>query len=233
MMKKLILAGAIFMAVWGWSVSVAVAAQTAATNKPALEPLNLALPAPAFQGTAIDPPEGPNIEKPSDKLRPPFLAPKGVLNLAAKMKVTSSDKSPVTGALEMVTDGNKESTDDSYVELHRRVQWFQIDIEAPYAIYVIMVWHAHNFPQIYHDVVIQVADDPEFLQDVRTVFNNDYDNSAGLGIGTDKEYFETHEGRLIDAKGVKGRYVRLYSRGSTFSGLNRMTEVEVYALAAP
>jgi len=81
---------------------------------------------------------------------------------------------------------------------------------------------------VYHDVVVQVADDPDFTQDVKTVYNNDYDNSSGLGVGTDKEYFETYEGRLIDAKGVEGRYVRTYSRGSTYSALNRQTEIEVW-----
>jgi len=94
------------------------------------------------------------------------------------------------------------------------------------------VWHAHNAPQVYHDVGVQISDDPDFVKDVQTVYNNDYDNSSGLGIGTDKEYFETFEGRLIDAKGVGGRYVRCHSRGSTYSALNRYTEVEVYGLPA-
>ena len=80
-------------------------------------------------------------------------------------------------------------------------------------------------------MVVQVADDPDFTQDVKTVYNNDKDNSSGLGVGTDKEYFETYEGRLMDAKGVEGRYVRLYSKGSTYSALNRYTEVEVWAPA--
>jgi hypothetical protein len=52
------------------------------------------------------------------------------------------------------------------------------------------------------------------------------------GAGTDREYFETNQGKLIDAKGVKARYVRLYSRGSTDSALNEYTEVEIYARPA-
>jgi len=231
-MKKQIMVGAILMAALGWSVDAVMAAETAATNKLALAPLNLALPIAAPKGTVPDIEITAHIEKPSDNPRPPFLAPQGVVNVAAKKKVTSSDKSPVSGSLALVTDGNKEATEDSYVELHKRVQWIQIDLEAEYAIYVIVVWHDHNYPQIYHDVVVQVADDADFLQGVQTVFNNDFDNSAGLGMGTDREYFENYEGRLMDAQGVKGRYVRLYSRGSTFSALNRITEVEVYGLPA-
>lgn len=195
-------------------------------------PLDIKLPIPAFMGTPTEIPASEHLEKPSDKPRAPFLAPKGVKNVALNKKVTSSDPSPVSGTLDLVTDGDKESSDNSYVELHRKTQWVQIDLEGDFTIYAIVVWHAHNTPQVYKDVIVQVADDADFTKDVKTLYNNDYDNSSGLGIGTDKEYFENYEGRLIDGKGVKGRYVRLYSKGSTFSALNRYTEVEVYGLPA-
>jgi len=42
---------------------------------------------------------------------------------------------------------------------------------------------------------------------VTTVFNNDHDNTSGLGAGKDKEYIETFDGKLFDPKGVKARYV--------------------------
>lgn len=196
--------------------------------EPELAPLPLKLPIPAFMGTPTDIPLGDHIEKPSDKPRPPFLAPKGVQNLALGKKVTSSDKSPITGSLELVTDGDKESNDNSFVELRRRTQWVQVDLEKRAKIYAILIWHAHNTYQVYHDVIVQVSDDPDFTQGVTTLFNNDYDNSSGLGVGTDKEYFENYEGKLIDAKGVEARYVRCYSRGSTYSALNRYTEIEVW-----
>ena len=65
-------------------------------------------------------------------------------------------------------------------------------------------------------------------KNVRTLFNNDTDNSAGLGAGTDMHYVETNKGELIDAKGVKARYVRLYSNGNNNNDLNHYIEVEVY-----
>ncbi|MBM3881607.1 MAG: discoidin domain-containing protein [Verrucomicrobia bacterium] len=195
-----------------------------------LAPLPLKLPIPAFMGTPTDIPLSDDIEKPSDKPRPPFLAPKGVQNVALDKRVTSSDKSPITGSYELVTDGDKESNDNSFLELHRKTQWVQIDLEKKYRMYAVVVWHAHNTFQVYRDVVVQVAEDPDFTQNVRTLFNNDRDNSSGLGVGTDKEYFEDYQGRLIDSKGVAARYVRLYSNGSTYSALNRYTEVEVWAL---
>jgi hypothetical protein len=67
---------------------------------------------------------------------------------------------------------------------------------------------------------------------VTTLFNNDVDNSSGLGVGTDREYFELHYGRVVAAKGVKARYVRGYSKGGSLSALNCWQEIEVYALPA-
>ena len=49
-------------------------------------------------------------------------------------------------------------------------------------------------------------------------------------MGTDREYFESNQGRLIDAKGLKARYIRGYTKGSTLSVLNCWEEIEVYAL---
>ena len=197
-----------------------------------MAPLGIVLPTPAFMGTPTEITITDDIEKPSDKPRAPFLAPKGCTNLALKKKVTSSDKAPISGELDLVTDGDKESSDSSFVELHRKTQWVQIDLEADAKIFAVVIWHAHNTSQLYHDVVVQVADDADFTQNVRTVFNNDRDNSSGLGVGKDKEYFEDYQGRLVDCKGEKGRFVRCYSKGSTFSALNRYTEIEVFGLPA-
>jgi len=79
---------------------------------------------------------------------------------------------------------------------------------------------------------VQVADDADFLENVRTLYNNDHDNSAGLGVGKDLAYVEVNSGRLIDTKGVKARYVRLYSRGSTAGEMNHYIEVEVFGRPA-
>jgi len=82
-------------------------------------------------------------------------------------------------------------------------------------------------------VVVQAADDRDFITNVRTLFNNDIDSSAGFGIGTDMHYIETYEGELIDclSEGIKARYVRLYSNGNSTNDLNHYIEVEVYGKA--
>ena len=107
-------------------------------------------------------------------------------------------------------------------------QWVQVDLGASRALHAILVWHYHSQARVYHDVVAQVSDDPAFKTGVTTVYNNDHDNSAKLGAGADKEYIEVAEGRLIDAKGTKGRFVRLYSNGNTTNDLSHYVEVEVY-----
>ena len=86
--------------------------------------------------------------------------------------------------------------------------------------------------KVYHDVIVRVADDPDFIENARTIFNNDADNSSGLGVGTNREYVETYEGKLINARGVKARCIRFYSKGSTESALNEYTEIEVYGRPA-
>ena len=40
------------------------------------------------------------------------------------------------------------------------------------------------------------------------------------------------EGKLIDAKGARARFLRFYSKGSTESALNEYTEIEVYGRPA-
>lgn len=197
-----------------------------------LEPLGLKLPKPVFAGTPKEVPAGTTVEKPTGKPRPIPLVPKGTINLAVGKKVTSS-KAPFDGSLALITDGVKEAKEGSAVELKAKVQWVQIDLGAPSTLYYIVAWHFHMEPTVFHDVVVQVSNDPEFIEGVTTLFNNDQDNTAGLGIGKDREYFETNEGKLVDAKGTKARYVRLYSNGSTYRDpLNRYTEVEVWGQPA-
>ncbi len=205
------------------------------TVKPAagakMTPLPIVLPKPMFVGTPTNI-RVENLQKPLGKPRPPFLAPVGCTNVALHKKVTSSDPEPIIGELDLITDGDKEGIDGSWVELGPMVQWVQIDLGAEYDIYAVVVWHYHRQARVYFDVIVQVADDPDFITNVRTIFNNDLDNSAGQGIGKDMHYIETSEGKLIDAKGVKARYVRLYSNGSNANDQNHYTEVEVYGKPA-
>jgi len=197
------------------------------TGTPELVPIELELPKAVFEGTPQDN-RVANLERPTGRPRPPFLAPAGTKNVAEGKPVSSSDEEPIIGEIEMITDGDKEAADGSYVELGPFTQHITIDLESACNVYAIVAWHYHKEARVYYDVVVQVADDPDFITNVRTLFNNDIDNSSGLGVGKDMHYTETNEGRLIDAKGVKARYVRLYSKGNTSNDLNHYIEVEVY-----
>ena len=186
-------------------------------------PLVTKLPDPLFVGTPV-PINIPNLE-PETKKWPDFQVPAGTVNLAAGKKVTSSDSDPVVGTFDLVTDGDKAGDEGSWVELGKGKQWVQIDLAKDANIYAVVVWHFHSQARVYRDVVVQVSDDPTFSKDVTTI----YDNSAS---GKDHPYTETYFGKLIDAKGVKGRYVRLYSNGNTTNQMNHYIEVEVFGKPA-
>lgn len=197
-----------------------------------LEKLPLELPNPAFAGTPKDLPKG-RILKSTGKPRAEFMAPKGLTNVAKKKPVTSSDKNPIIGDLALVTDDDKEALDGRWVELAPGKQWVQIDLQEEQNIFVVMLWHHHIEARVYHDIVVQVSNDPEMKKDVTTVFSNDYDNSLGMGVGDGYEYFENFEGFLIPVKGgVKGRYLRCWSNGSTSDDQNHYTEVEAWGKAS-
>ena len=218
-------------------LAVAISNLLLAPNLPAADaadmvPLALKLPAPAFKGTPKDLQRGPNVEPLSDKPRAPMMVPSGLKNIAPGSKITCSDKNVPADNLAKLTDGDKDASDQSIIFLRKGTQWVQMDFGSPQEIFALVIWHALNMAKVYHDVIVQVADDADFIENVRTVFNNDSDNTSGLGVGTDREYFETYEGKLINAKGVKARYIRFYSKGSTESALNEYTELEVYARPA-
>ena len=193
--------------------------------------LKTQLPPPLFVGTPV-PLNVPNLEPPIKGKRPDFYVPAGTINLAKGKKVTSSDSNPDTGTLDMIDDGDKDGNEGSWVELGPGKQWVQIDLARKANVYAILIWHFHSQARVYRDVVVQVSDDATFKSGVSTIFNSDFHNDLGLGVGKDLSYIETYQGKLIDAKGVKGRYVRLYSNGNTANKLNHYIEVEVWGKPA-
>ena len=198
------------------------------TNK---VPLKTDLPKPLYVGTPV-PITVPNLEPKLTGKRPDFLVPAGTTNLAKGKKVTASDNEPVVGTLDLLTDGDKEGDEGSWVELAPGKQWVQIDLAKRATISAVLIWHFHSQARVYRDVVVQVSDDPTFNSGVNTIFNSDFSNELGLGAGKNQNYIETYQGKLIDAKGATGRYVRLYSNGNTSNKLNHYIEVEVWGKPA-
>jgi hypothetical protein len=168
-----------------------------------------------------------NLEKAPTKV-PKMRVPTKTKLLSAGKTVTGSDDFPIIGELAYLTDGDKDAGEGYFVELMDGLQWVQIDLESESNLEAIWLWHYHSQARAYHDIVIQISNDSEFVNNVTTLFNNDFDNSAQLGKGSDKPYIESRFGKLINAKGIPARYVRLYSNGNTANDMNHYIEVEVY-----
>jgi len=195
-----------------------------------LVPVKIEYPEAVFVGTPDNLSSIPNIEpkKPEGHIRLPIMAPMGTVNVALGKSVTGTDEDPITGDLSYFTDGDKEAQDGSYAEFAPGKQYYTVDLEAKHNIYGIMLWHYHKTGRVYFDIIVQTADDPDFIDNVHILFNNDIDNTFGLGAGTDMNYVEESKGKMIDGKGVQGRYVRFYSNGNNDSDLNHYIEIEVY-----
>jgi hypothetical protein len=202
---------------------------TAFAGAPGKVPLAVEYPKPLFAGTPR-PISLSNLEPAGAKRADIMVSAESKL-LSRGKKVTSSDSLPVIGELSFITDGDKTGIDGAYVELGPNTQWVQVDLGASAKIDAVAVWHFHSQARVYHDVVVQISDDPEFKKGVKTIFNNDDDNSSKLGKGGEKSYVETNHGRVLPADGATGRYVRLYSNGNTSDELNHYCEIEVFGVA--
>jgi Na+-translocating ferredoxin:NAD+ oxidoreductase RnfG subunit len=174
----------------------------------------------------------PHVRK--EVRRADFMVPRGLKNLARNKPVTCSEEDgPLDGELEQVTDGDKKSGQFHYVELGPDPQWVQIDLGAVREIHAVVIWHYYTNAIIYNDVICQVADDAEFTQNMRTLFNNDHDDSSEQGKGADTAYWARWWGEIVDArgkdkKGTKTRYVRVWTNGGAGEEDTRFVEIEVY-----
>ena len=192
--------------------------------------VKIEFPKPMFIGTPV-PAKLPNLEQPDpSKIVKSFMAPAGTVNVALEKPVTSSDPAPIIGELELVTDGDPDGSDGCFVELAPGPQWVQIDLEQSTTINKIAMWHYHKQAQAYVAVVVQASDDAEFKTGVTTLFNSDIDDVHKFGAGKDPAYIETNHGRVVDGKGTKARYIRLYSNGNTSNEMNHYCEVQVFGV---
>ena len=186
------------------------------------------MPQPLFAGTPLPADNTiPNLDPAGTPAVLSVDLPEGVSLISAKAKVTSSDTAPFTGTLDLVTDGEKDGSDGFYVELAPGKQWVQIDLGSEKEVWGMWVWHFHKSAFVYKGVVVQASNDPEF-KTATTLYNNDYDNSVGLGVGKDNSYVETNNGRYMAGKGTKARYIRLWSNGRYLDEMNHYIEIEVY-----
>ena len=154
------------------------------------------------------------------------VAASSTVNLAAGKLPTSSTSAFKN--LSYATDGIISTSNyaDSYTGTG--LEWVQLDLGASYNIGDIKLWHYFGDARKYHDVIVQLSNDSTFTKGVTTVYNNDTNNSAGLGIGTNSEYPETSAGLDIQVNAVNARYARFYSNGSTVNSYNHYGEIQIF-----
>ena len=134
----------------------------------------------------------------------------------------------MTGENEYVVDGDKTPDATCMLQLPGGLQWVQLDLGTEKTVAAVCVWHDQGDDRVYRDVIIQLSNDAKFKEGVTTIFNNDHNDSAKLGKGSDKEYRERNDGRPVDGKLTKARYVRCYSNGSSAEPINNYIEIEVF-----
>ena len=215
-----------------WHVFASCAEVGGAESVAGRVPLKPELPRPTFEGTPVDVRSPHRDAYRGEGVPPPTLwVPEGTRLLSRGCPVSSNDPSVGKNDLALVTDGEKQYSVFAYLELAPGVRWVQLGLGTNAGIQAVCLWRERPEQCVYRDTVVQVSDDPAFASGVTTLFNNDYDNSAGLGSGTDKEYFEDHFGRRIAGQGVRARYIRITSNGNTSDPYKRYNEVEVYGEA--
>ena len=149
----------------------------------------------------------------------------GLKNLAQGITPATDGNANSTSNIDKATDGNLEVA--NRWELGGGLKYAQLDLGGSQQVDSLRVWHNFADKRRYHDVVFQLSDDATFASGVTTVFNNDLDNSAGRGAGTDGEYDETATGKIVHFAPVRARYVRLYSNGNTRHDSNNYVEIMV------
>ena len=99
-------------------------------------PLKIEFPEEVLAGT---PPDVlamlfPDLEMPKPQEPAGLLVPEGTVNVALGKPITASDENPILGELPFVTDGQKEGSETTFLELGPGAQWVQIDLQKRSAI---------------------------------------------------------------------------------------------------
>ncbi|HZG77142.1 MAG TPA: DNRLRE domain-containing protein, partial [Paenibacillus sp.] len=163
------------------------------------------------------------------------------INVAKNKPVTSNGTVSNGVPLSAVTDGVTARDQYALIGVSSGPKWVQVDLGQTYGIQKINIrndWGASaDTYRTGRDHVVQVSNDPAFATGVVTVFNNDQDNSSGLGAGTDAEYLEPSDGSgktIALPTALNARYVRFSAYGhvrvnQALNLVNTPIEIEVYA----
>lgn len=142
--------------------------------------------------------------------------------------------------LSTVTDGNRSASEYALIATESTAKYIQLNLGEPHSITKVNILNDYNpeAPRTGKDLIVQLSNDPTFATGVTTIYNNDADNSAGLGAGTDAEYAEPPTGAGLTVtlgSPAAAQYVRYWANGHTrtqtnaYNAMNTPVEVEVYA----
>lgn len=143
-------------------------------------------------------------------------------------------------SLAKLVDGNRQASSYALIDATAGPKWVQLDLGESFNVTRVSVLNDFNpsEPRTGRDIIVQLSNDPSFASGVTTVFNNDTDNTAGQGAGTDASYLEPTDGSgktVTLSSPVSARYVRSWANGHVRSSnnsiqtVNTPVEVEVYA----
>ncbi|WP_158289582.1 fibronectin type III domain-containing protein [Paenibacillus flagellatus] len=156
-------------------------------------------------------------------------------------QATVSTNGVVTNAasLKLLVDGDRQTGGYALIDASTGPKWVQLDLGEPFAITKVNVLNDYNptATRTGRDIIVQLSNDPTFANGVSTIFNNDTDNTAGQGAGTDSAYLEPTDGSgktIALSSPITARYVRSWANGHTRTAdgsiqkVNTPVELEVY-----
>tara|TARA_R110001592_G_scaffold168786_1_gene405121 strand:+ start:146 stop:2092 length:1947 start_codon:yes stop_codon:yes gene_type:complete len=185
-------------------------------------------PEPSYGGTPLDY-WSPNLEEEGHGAPVRNVPNEQARIISRGRPVSSSNTKDPYADIGRLSDSKKDYSKENVIVLPPGPQWVQIHLEADYRITAVIVWHYYEDQRVYQDVAVRVSSRPDG-KDGTMLYNNDHDNSLGMGVGTDREYVEKYTGRYIDGKDAVGRYVRCFSNGNTANNNNHYIEVEVWGV---
>jgi hypothetical protein len=163
------------------------------------------------------------------------------INVARNKSASTNGTISAGGPISILTDGVTARDQYALISTSSGPKYVQVDLGQAYGIKKINIrndWGADSSAyRTGRDHIVQVSNDPTFATGVTTVFNNDADNSSGLGVGTDAEYQEPPDGSgktITLSSTINARYVRFWANGHVrvngqYNAVNTPVEMEVYA----
>lgn len=173
----------------------------------------------------------------------PVLAeePTAVKLTTVATEVTSKGKTGDNRLPAQVVNGNK-SSGDYYVVGNDQDQvkntetpmdpayWLQLNLGKKYSVSELKLWIYYDDNRYLNNLIILAADDKEFTQNARVVWNADKENFFGLGAGANEDMPpSTAAGYTVTLpKAEDAQYLRFLNKGNNKNQGAHWVEIEVY-----